>query len=369
MARKAAPTTPATILRDRINTSLKSHVVTLGSDYPAIEKITTGSLVVDRLLLGGFARGRHSLLYGDYQAGKSLLLYRTLAKAQERGETAALIDAEGVFNADWFRQLGGNPDDLILYPDRSLTGESSRSANELGNVLRLMIQKGVDIVPADVVGIDSIASLLPTEELEHDLEDGDPRVASLARLMPLLLRMLTTMNDQTAFIWTNQWRDKIARIPGLKSTPGGRAMGFFASTMIEMSEGEKETEEKDVVTKGKIAKRKQVRGRWVTVTATKEKTGARPFASRSYLLDFSTRMPSVAREIIDLGMEDGFVERRGDRYAITSIEGVETVCHGIKRAVKLIEGDSELREGLTALIEARTEELALGEEVEAEDDE
>lgn len=361
MARKgAAAVTTASTLRDRVNATLHSNVVTLGSAYPEITKISTGSLVLDRLLLGGFARGRHSVLVGDYQAGKSLALYRTMALAQQRGETAALIDAENVFNAKWFAQVGGDPDNLVLYPDRSLKGQSKRDANELGNVLRTMIQRGEGVVPADVVGIDSIASLLPSEELEHDLEDGDPRVASLARLMPLLLRMLTTMNDQTAFIWTNQWRDKIGRIPGLRSTPGGRAIGFFASTIVEMAEGEKETESKKVVVKGKLVERKVVRGRWITCTATKEKTGARPYGVRSYLLDYTTRVPSLAREIVDLGMEDGFVVRTGDNYFITTIEGEEIKFHGIPKTLKRIEDDDDLREGLIAMIEERTQELAGG---------
>lgn len=362
MARKGAQAAMALALRDRVNVTLKGNVVTLGSDYPAIEKIPTGSLVLDRLTGGGFARGRHSVLYGDWQAGKSLALYRTMAQAQLRGETCALIDAENVFNADWFSQLGGDPDNLVMYPDRSLLGASKRDANELGNVLRMMIQRGEGIVPADVVGIDSVASLLPSEELEHDLEDGDPRVASLARLMPLLLRMLTTMNDRTAFIWTNQWRDKIARIPGLKSQPGGRALGFFASQMIELSEGERETASRRVVVKGKVVERKVTMGRWVTATATKEKTGGRPGGSLYYLLDYETRMPSLAREIIDLGMVDGIVVRTGDNYSITSIDGDQIRLHGIPKTIKRIEDDEELRSGLVAMIEERTQEIAHGED-------
>ena len=358
MSRKTSTLSQVELLRDRINVGLKGNVVTLGSEYPALTKITTGSLVLDRLLGSGVARGRHTVVYGDYMAGKSLALYRTMALAQERGETCALLDAEGVFNANWFSQLGGDPSKLLIYPDRRLVGEAKRDANELGNVLRMTIQKGEGIVPADVVGIDSVASLLPSEEMEHDLEDGDPRVASLARYMPLLLRMLTTQNDQTAFIWTNQWRDKISRIPGLRSTPGGRALGFFASTMIELAEGEKETIEREVVIKGKLVSRKVVAGRWVTATLTKDKTGSRPFSTGRYLLDFATRKPSVGHEIVDLGMTDGFVIRTGDSYTITPLEGEPVKLHGIGRTVKRIEDDDDLREGLILLIQERTLELA-----------
>lgn len=361
MARKQAATTTAMTLRDRVNATLKTNVVTLGSDPSyEIEKIPTGSLVLDRLLLGGFARGRHSLLYGDFQVCKSLIVYRTLALAQQRGETTALIDAENVFNARWFKFLGGNPNDLALYPDRKSL-QSTRSANELGNVLRTMIQKGEGITPADVVGVDSVASLLPIEEIDHDLEDGDPRVASLARLMPLLLRMLTTMNDTTAFVWTNQWRDKISRIPGQRSTPGGRAMGFFASTMIEMVEGEKEVEEREMVFKGKPVKRKATAGRWVHCSTRKEKTGARPGASMSFLLNYDTKTPDAAREIIDLGLEDGLIEFRGSRYYVQLEEG-EKVVHGVKQLCAQIESNDDMHRWLTTCIKERTIELAAGEE-------
>lgn len=291
-----------------------------------------------------------------HNSAKSLTLYRTMALAQERGETCALIDAENVFNERWFRQLGGDPSQLVLYPDRE-GDNSKRDANELGNVMRTMIQKGEGIVPADVVGIDSVASLLPSEELEHDLEDGDPRVASLARLMPLLLRMLTTMNDKTAFIWTNQMRDKISRIPGQKSFPGGRSLGFFASTIIEMIDDVKETEERTLAFRGKEVTRKVTAGRWINCTTTKEKTGARPGTTRSFLLDFDTKMPSREREIVDLGIEDGLIDFRGGRYYVKLDDG-ERGFHGIKKLVTELATDDELSGWLVALIEEKTYDLA-----------
>jgi len=358
LARKRS--SPAMMLRDRINHQMKKPVVTMGNDpHFTISRVPTGSLVIDRLTGGGFARGRHVVMVGDYSMGKSLVMYRTMALAQQRGETCALVDAENVFNEQWFRQLGGIPEDLVLYPDRD-SGESKRDANELGTVLRKMIESGEGFEPADVVGIDSVASLLPTEELEHDLEDGDPRVASLARLMPLLLRMLTTMNDDTLFIWTNQWRDKIGRIPGLRSSPGGRALGFFASTIIEMAEGEKETEARTVIAKGREVERKVTAGRWVTCTMRKEKTGATPYAVRSYLLDFDTKMPDAEREIIDLGLEDGLVSYRGARYYLQDAGGAELSFHGVGRLKERLANDEDLRGWLTTLIEERTAELSEG---------
>lgn len=346
MARKTKGGAAAEIAA-RVNAQMKTDVVTLASDKRyQIQRVPTGSLTIDRLLGGGFARGRHVELFGDWLVGKSLVLYLTMALAQQRGEVCALIDGERVFDAEWFRLLGGDPDSLIL--------GRVKNANALGNVIRLLIQKTEEVKGVDIIGIDSVASLLPKEEEEHDLEEGDARVASLARLMSLLLRQLTMQNEDTLFIWTNQWRDKISRIPGQQSTPGGRSLGFYASTRLEMAQAEKETEEVEVVRGGKQTKRKRTQGRWVQVTVRKEKTGARPESSKAFLLDYDTRRPDLARELIDLGMEDGIVRRTGDYFNITTADEEEIRLHGIKRAVARINDDDELREWLVACVEEAT---------------
>ena len=325
---------------------MKGNVVTMANDQRfTLHRVPTGSLVLDRLTNGGFARGRHIVLYGDFSAGKSLVVYNTLALAQERGEVCAIVDGEGVFNEEWFRSLGGRPADLLAY--------RPRTANELGNVLQLFVQDDETVRGVDIVGIDSVASLLPKEELEHDFEEGDARVASLARLMSILLRKVTSQNDDTLFLWTNQWRDKIARIPGLKSTPGGHSLGFYASTRLEMMQAEKETEERERIYKGAKVKRKVTTGQWVSCKLTKEKTGARPYEQRHFMLNLDTRQIDRAREIVDLGMEDGLIERAGDYYTVN-----EQRVHGIKRLLAMLNDNLELNEWLTSCIEERTIELA-----------
>jgi hypothetical protein len=163
-------------------------------------------------------------------------------------------------------------------------------------------------------------------------------------------------NKNTVFIWTNQWRDKISRIPGLKSTPGGLSLGFYASTRIEMSQGEKEMDKVQTVFKGANVERKRVVGRWVHCAIRKEKTGARPESGMSFLLDYDTRKPDVSRELIDLGMVDGLIERKGDYYEVIGYsEAVRR--HGIKNMCKKINEDDNLQEWLTMCIEERTSEL------------
>lgn len=348
MARKTRGGAAAEVMA-RINHQMKDEVVGLASDKRyQMDRVPTGILTIDRLLNGGFARGRHVELFGDWMTGKSLVMYTTMALAQQRGEICALVDSENVFNAQWFKELGGDPSQLIM--------AASKNAQTLGNVLRLMIQKG-DFKHVDVLGIDSVASLLPREEEEQDLEDS-VQPANLARLMSILLRQLTTQNEDTLFIWTNQWRDKISRIPGLQSTPGGRALGFYASTRLELREAEKEIENVTTVFKGAKVERKRAMGRWVNVTVRKEKTGARPESSSMFLLNYDTKKPDEARELIDLGMEDGLIERKGDYYEVIDYDQ-KIRCHGAKRMVKRINEDDELREWLVTCVEERTAEIGV----------
>lgn len=358
MARKTGSTlSSAKQVMARINGQMKKPVITMGSDKRyTLERVPTGSYVLDRLTGGGFARGRHIELFGDWLVGKSLVLYNTLVLAQERGEVCAVVDGENVFNEQWFEYLGGKPDDLLMY--------RPNNANELGNVLQLFVQNDDEVKGVDICGIDSVASMLPTEELEHSFEEGDARVASLARLMSQILRKTTTLNDKTLFIWTNQWRDKISRIPGLQSTPGGRSLGFYASTRIEMAWGEKETETRKVFLKGKEVERKVILGRWVTCTVRKEKTGARPESQLSFFLDYDTRLPDPYRELIDLGMTDGIITRTGDHYNYTTLDGEKIKCHGIKRFIARIANDEELGSELVSLVEEQTAAIG-GDDVEA----
>jgi recombination protein RecA len=349
MARKVRGGAAAQVAA-RVNATLKSSAVTMASDDKYnIRRVPTGILTIDRMLNGGFARGRHAEIFGDWLVGKSLIIYRTLALAQERGEVCALIDAENVFSAAWFKHLGGRPDELIM--------GQSKNAHALGNILRVMIDKR-EMQGVDIIAIDSVASLLPREEEEQDL-DENVQPANLARLMSILLRQLTMQNQDTVFLWTNQWRDKISHIPNLKSTPGGKALGFYASTRLEITQNEKEMEEVETVFRGKLVKRKRVIGRWINCTVRKEKTGARPESTRYFFLDYDSKQPDLARELLDLGIEDGLVFRIGDYFSVPEYD--DKRVHGIKRILNKINTDAELQTYLVTEIQEKTD--ALGGEI------
>lgn len=345
MARKSRGGVAAEVM-SRVNAQMRGEVLTMASNPKfVVTRCPTGSLTIDRLTDGGFARGRHIEVFGDWQAGKSLIGYMTLVLAQKRGEVCAIVDAESIFDSAWFTALGGSVEDLLMF--------EPKTANALGNVLRLFIQRDAEVQGVDVVLIDSVASLMTMEEAEYDLEsDKDVRTASLARLMSLLLRQVTSANETTLFIWTNQWRDKIARIPGLKSTPGGLAMGFYASTRLELTKAEKETEPHKIAKGGGYVEKKRVVGQWVQVIVKKEKTGARPEGMAYVMLNYETGQWDEIRELIDLGMQDEIITRAGDYFTV--MDGSDKRVHGIKRLRKTIEDDPELCEWLWYWINDKT---------------
>lgn len=338
---------------------MKREVLTVGSDPRfTIKRVPSGSLTIDRISGGGFPRGRHVELYGDYAVGKSYIAYMTMVLAQQRGEICAVVDAEKVFEELWFRRLGGNPDDLILF--------RPQTAEELIEVLMLFAQADDENPGADIVVIDSVASLLTTEERDKAPTDGEDRSASRARMMSRLLRRVTTVNDQTLFLWTNQVIDKIGGYGGV-TTPGGRALRFYSSLRIEMRTGEAEKREQSVVKKGKFVKSQRKVGQWVNIKAEKQKT-ALPSMESMYLFDQVRRMVDPEYEIIHLGLEDGLVERSGNTFSYVDSNG-EVFSGTESRFRKLLAENDDLREELVWGIVANTEQLAMGEPLQGGDEE
>lgn len=326
-----------------INSAMKGDVIGLATDQRfQMERIPTGSLTLDRITGGGFPRGRHVELFGDYMAGKSTSAYRCMALAQQRGEVCAVIDAEKTFDEAWFRQLDGDPDELIYY--RPKTGE------ELIQILMLFASKELE-VPVSIVLVDSVASLLPSEELSKDPTEGDDRTASRARLMSRMLRRVTTVNDKILFLWTNHTIDKISGYGGV-TTPGGRALKFYASIRIEMKKLDRVKKPRKVVTKGKIGTKEVPVGQWVGIRAEKQKT-ARPEMESMFLFDIERQCIDREYEILHLGMEDGLITRSGNTFSYVDDNG-EVFSGTETRFKKMLAEDEELAQELVDLIEEGT---------------
>jgi recombination protein RecA len=190
----------------------------------AIEVIPTGSVALDLALgVGGVPRGRITEIYGPESSGKTTLCYHIIGNAQRNGGVAAFIDAEHALDPGYARNVGVNVDDLLVsQPD---TGEQALEIAET-----LIRSNGVDVVV-----VDSVAALVPRAEIEGEM--GDSFVGLQARLMSQALRKLTGAinRSNTALVFTNQLREKIGVMFGNpETTPGGRALKFYASVRLDI---------------------------------------------------------------------------------------------------------------------------------------
>jgi recombination protein RecA len=200
-------------------------IMKLGSkDRQAVDSIPTGSIALDLALgVGGIPRGRITEVFGPESSGKTTLCQHVIAEAQQRGGIAAFIDVEHALDPGYARACGVNVDELLVsQPD---TGEQALEITET-----LIRSGGVDIVV-----VDSVAALVPRAEIEGEM--GDSFVGIQARLMSQALRKLTgaVSRSNTSLVFTNQLREKIGVMFGNpETTPGGRALKFYASVRLDI---------------------------------------------------------------------------------------------------------------------------------------
>ncbi len=203
----------------------RGSIMKLGSaEKMQIESIPTGSIALDLALgVGGVPRGRIIEVFGPESSGKTTLCQHVIAEAQRRGGIAAFIDVEHALDPAYARACGVNVDELLVsQPD---TGEQALEITET-----LIRSGGVDCVV-----VDSVAALVPRAEIEGEM--GDSFVGIQARLMSQALRKLTgaVSRSNTSLIFTNQLREKIGVMFGNpETTPGGRALKFYASVRLDI---------------------------------------------------------------------------------------------------------------------------------------
>lgn len=313
MKKKKAKLSAAASLVHEINSTLNAGVK-LGSDpYFEIVRIPTGSLVLDRVTGGGWALGRHYELYGDESAGKSYILYRTLAESQARGNLCALVDPEHSFDPKWFAKLGGDPEILMtLHPEN---GDDAVA-------VMMLLAKAAEEHSIEVIGMDSVTSLVPLEETSKDPRE-EPRVAGQARMMSRALRRITTVNRKTLFLWTNQERTDIGiKFGNPKTTSGGKALRYYATGRIEMRKGTKVRAKRKVARGAKLVESEIQTGRWIQVRAEKDKS-TRPYREGSFIFSAETNSIDLASEIIQLGLEDGLIEQTARGYSYVDVEDHE----------------------------------------------
>jgi recombination protein RecA len=340
MGAKKKSNSRAAVLMREINAELDTDVK-LGSDpYFTIERIPTGSLVMDRITGGGFALGRHYELYGDENSGKSYIVYRTMALSQQRGNICAVVDPEHSFDNERFEFLGGDNNEIL--PFHPKTAEDAVA-------VMMILAKHAKARDIEVVGIDSVASLVPREEMENDPRTED-RMAGQARMMSRALRRLTTVNEKMLFLWTNQERENVGiRFGNLKTTSGGRALRFYATGRIEFRRGTKVMGKRKRARAEKLVEAEVPVGRWTQVKVEKDKSTI-PGREGAFIFDYEMKQVDIASEIIQLGLEDELITRSGNNFTYEDIDG--HVWTGMRtKFAKYIHENEELQRELISAIE------------------
>lgn len=348
--KKAGTLTKAASLANEINASLGTDV-RLGDDKAfEIVRIPTGSLVLDRVTGGGFALGRHVELFGDENVCKSYIAYKTMALAQDRGKVCVIVDPEHSFDRKWFRHLGGKPRELLTF--------HPGNAEEAVSVM-MLVAKYAEEKDIQVVAIDSVSALITKEEQEKDPREED-RIASQARMMSRALRRITAANRQVLFIWINQERTNIGvRFGNPKTTSGGRALRYYATTRIEMRRGTRIIEERQVARGGKLANGKVQVGRWIQLRCEKDKS-TRPYREGSFVFDNELSEISEPSEIIELALLDGLIERRANSFIYLDLDDKEWKG-SYKQFSKWLRIEQVLRDELVAVIQDATINDEIGE--------
>lgn len=229
----------------------KGSIMKLGEQAArmSVEVIPTGSVAIDVALgIGGLPRGRIVEIYGPESSGKTTVALHVLAEAQKHGGVGAFVDAEHALDPQYARALGVDIDNLLVsQPD---TGEQALEITET------LVRSGA----VDVVVIDSVAALVPRAEIEGEM--GDAFVGLQARLMSQALRKLTgaISKSKCICVFINQIREKVGVMFGNpETTPGGRALKFYASVRLEVRKTEALKTGTDVVgsrTRVKVVKNK-----------------------------------------------------------------------------------------------------------------
>ena len=278
----------ADVLKDIEKEYGKGSIMKLG-DRPNVdvEPIPSGSLLLDQALgVGGYPKGRIIEIYGPESSGKTTLALHAIAEIQKKGGRAACIDAENAIDPVYAKKLGVDIDELILsQPD---------SGEQALNICEMLIRSGA----IDLIVVDSVAALVPQVELDGEM--GDLQVGAQARMMSKAMRKLAgAMNHQECTaIFINQLREKVGVFYGNpETTPGGRALKFYASVRVDIRKA-------DVIKNGS-----DIVGNKVKVKIVKNKV-APPFKQATLEIMYGEGISYIS-ELLELCVNAGIVKKAG----------------------------------------------------------
>ncbi len=294
-----------------------------------VEVIPTGNLLIDRALgAGGFPRGRIVEIFGPESSGKTTLTLTAIAQAQKAGGLAAFIDVEHALDPQYAARLGVKLDDLLV--------SQPNSGEEALQICEALVRSNA----IDVIVVDSVAALVTKQELEGDI--GDSTVGAQARLMSGALRKLTGFisKARTVCIFTNQIREKIGIMFGNpETTPGGRALKFYASVRIDIRRiGQIKGSD------GVIA------GNRTKVKVVKNKV-APPFTECEFDIMYNEGISSVG-SLLDLALEYDIIQKRGSWMSYNGSQ----LAQGRDAAKEALRNNAELYAEIEELVKAKLEE-------------
>ena len=309
----------------------KGTVMKLGdsSAHVNVETVPTGCLSLDLALgLGGVPKGRVIEVYGPESSGKTTVALHMIAEVQKRGGIAGFVDAEHALDPVYAKNIGVDIDELyISQPD---------SGDQALEIAETMVRSNA----IDIIVIDSVAALVPRQEIEGDM--GDSHVGLQARLMSQALRKLTPVISKSncVVIFINQLREKVGVMFGNpETTTGGRALKFYASVRMDVRRIETLKQSGEMV------------GNRTRIKIVKNKI-APPFKEAEFDIMFGE---GISREgdILDIAANLGIVNKSGAWYAY---EG-EKIGQGRENAKQLLRDRAELCEEIDRKVRAHYEKL------------
>ena len=304
----------------------KGTVMRLGdpSAQVAVETIPTGSLSLDLALgLGGVPKGRIVEIYGPESSGKTTVALHMIAEVQKRGGIAGFIDAEHALDPVYAKNIGVDIDELYIpQPD---------SGDQALEITETMVRSGA----MDIIVVDSVAALVPKQEIEGDM--GDSHVGLQARLMSQALRKLTPVISKSncVVIFINQLREKVGVMFGNpETTTGGRALKFYSSVRMDVRRIETLKQSGEMV------------GNRTRVKIVKNKI-APPFKEAEFDIMFGKGI-SKEGDILDLAVKCDLVSKSGAWFAYNG----DKIGQGRENAKTYLSEHPEIMEELEQNIRA-----------------
>ncbi len=308
----------------------KGTIMRLGENAAMnVSAISTGSMMLDLALgIGGVPRGRVVEIYGPESSGKTTVALHVIAEVQKEGGEAAFIDAEHALDPVYAKKLGVDINNLLVsQPD---CGEQALEIAEA-----LVLSGAIDVVV-----IDSVAALVPRQEIDGDM--GDSHVGLQARLMSQAMRKLSGAIAKTncVVIFINQLREKVGVMYGNPEvTPGGRALKFYSSVRIEIRKVES------------LKNGTEVYGNRVRCKVVKNKV-APPFKTAEFDILYGKGICKSA-EILDAGLKLGILDKSGSFYSYNG----QRIGQGKDKARAFLESEPSVMQEIEELIKEKYRSL------------